>query len=224
MNQTSREATGGRAGPEEIQYKPLRVAMDRTIRILDIREPYEIDILGFVPGSCFIPGSTLAEGTEDLLAWFPLDAPIAVVCQSGRRARELCPVLRSGGFHLAGVLTGGMLAWGAQSLPTCAVADLEEEDIPPLGDLARFPRVLTACFVASTAENAHEDPAWGGMDPAAIVSQLVTEETTGGDRSMGEALERALHRVAAVARERGFPLEDIRHNTDRMRAALRKLG
>lgn len=207
----------------EIRYGAARVAEDRSIRILDIREAEEIAIMGYLPGSRFFPLGELAVEPGRLDAVYPRSAPIALVCQSGRRAREACVTLVEAGFSRAGSLAGGLLAWTSSALPTCGVREPEPEDVPMLADPARFPRVLAACFVASTAQNALEDPMWEGKDPASVVRDIVAEEVRAEGPGAVSGLVRAVHRVAEIARARGFPLGEIRVNTDRMIAALRGL-
>ena len=210
------------AGADEIRYDPQQIAEDRTIRILDIRSPEEIAAFGFLPGSRFAAEAAIEQRAAPLDRWYARDTPIAVVCQSGRRARAPSATIRRAGFSRAGVLAGGILAWRAKGLPTCGVEEPDPGDVPALADPARFPRVLAACFVASTAQNALDDPMWEGKDPASIVRDVVTEEAAAAPVD-AEPLSLAVHRLAEIARARGFPLEDIRVNTDRMLAALRKI-
>lgn len=207
----------------EIRYSAARVAQDRSVRILDVRDAEEVAIMGYLPGSRFLPLALLTMEPGRLDALYPRSTPMAIVCQSGRRARDVCVTLREAGFSRAGSLSGGLLAWTSSALPTCGVAEPDPDDVPSLSDPARFPRVLAACFVASTAQNALEDPMWEGKDPASLVRDILAEEVDVAGPGAFSGLVRAVHRVAEIARVRGFPLEDIRVNTDRMVAALRRL-
>lgn len=202
---------------------PGRVAEDRTIRVVDIRTRAErVGGLGYIPGSRMFPGDLLAADTAILADAYPEDTALAIVCQSGRRSAEICPALHAAGFRRARSMQGGMLAWGAAGFPCCGVTEPLVEDVPVVSAVERFPRILAACFVASTAEHAGRDPMWHGKDPAEVVRALVAEEQRGGRVSVA-VMERVLDRLAEIARLRGFPLETIQWNVDRMSAALHRI-
>lgn len=215
-------STGGHTGSGPLL--PASLAEDRLTRIVDIRSRAErLAGIGYIPGSRLFPGELLAADSALLEDAYAKDMPLAIVCQSGRRSAELCPYLWAAGFLRARSLQGGMLAWGAAGLPTCAVVEPLPQDVPLVTRIDRFPRVLAACFVASTAEHAGPDPMWEGRDPAELVRALVSEEQRGAPHTTVSTLERVLDRLAEIARMRGFPLEVIQWNVDRMSAALRRI-
>ncbi|MBK8253623.1 MAG: rhodanese-like domain-containing protein [Polyangiaceae bacterium] len=187
---------------------------------MDIRpRPERKGPLGFIPGSRMFPSDILLADVAHLAEAYPKDVPMALICQSGRRAAELCPLLRAAGFKHVEPLLGGMLAWSAAGLPVCGLQKPLTVDTPAVESLERFPRILAACYLASTVEHA-DDPKWDGLDPLELVQKLVQEERRGNARTSGFVLERVIDRLAEVARLRGFPLTLVRENVDRMTLAL----
>ncbi len=75
------------------------------IDILDVREPWEIERTGLIPGARTIP---LAVVLADPAA--AAHAPVVVVCKVGVRAERAARALRAAGVE-ASVLAGGMDAW-----------------------------------------------------------------------------------------------------------------
>lgn len=204
----------------ETEDTPHSVLADRSIRIVDVRDQEERHAgVGYIPGSRSIPESALRADPGLLLASYSAEDRITVVCQSGRRSAGVVMLLRRAGFSRAKNLAGGMLAWRAAGLPTSGVEPPPPDEVPVVSDLGRFPRVLSACFVASTVEHAGDDPTWNGLDPVQLVGSLVAEEA-GGDAPTAQALLRVLDRIAEIARQRGFPLDLIRTNVDLMAASL----
>lgn len=203
---------------------PERVAADRTMRIVDVRgRPERSAGVGFIPGSRMFPADVLLADVSLLSDAYSRDTPIALVCLSGRRSRELCPRLREAGFTRVGSVAGGVLGWRAAGLPACAVEPPDPASVPTVPALSRFPRVLAACFLASTAEHAGPDPTWDGLDPVQAVRHILAEEQRGAAAPSPAAIERTLDRLAEMARLRGFPLDVIQANVDGMTEALRRL-
>lgn len=88
--------------------------LDR-FHVIDVRSPAEFHgELGHVPGSQLVPLTTLTEAAS---SW-DTSLPLLVVCRSGRRAAGACATLARAGFESVTNLSGGMLAWAAQGLPT----------------------------------------------------------------------------------------------------------
>jgi len=83
-------------------------------RLLDVREPNEwVSELGHIEHSELIPLGTLAANVTK----FSGEArEIVVVCKSGMRAGKGAELLAQHGYKTR-VLTGGMMAWNAASLP-----------------------------------------------------------------------------------------------------------
>jgi len=85
------------------------------VRVVDIREADEITgELGRIDVAAWVP----LAGVEQAAESWDRDAPVVLVCRSGRRSERAADRLRSLGFQRVASLTGGMLAWGAASLPT----------------------------------------------------------------------------------------------------------
>jgi rhodanese-related sulfurtransferase len=85
------------------------------VRVVDVREPDEFHgPAGSIDVAQSVPLAALEQQAE---RWDP-QAPVVLVCRSGRRSERAVEQLRSLGFHRVASLTGGMLAWRASSLPT----------------------------------------------------------------------------------------------------------
>ncbi len=91
-----------------------RMRTDReSICILDVREPWEIEICA-IAGSTSVPLGALAERVDRL----PHDRPIIVLCHHGGRSARATAFLRSQGLALAVNLEGGIDAWALEVEPT----------------------------------------------------------------------------------------------------------
>lgn len=87
----------------------------RPLRVLDVRQPWEVDICAF-EGSLNIPLSAL----PDRVSRIPGDIPLVVVCHHGVRSKHAVTWLRANGFDNAVNLTGGIDAWARQVDPSMA--------------------------------------------------------------------------------------------------------
>jgi hydroxyacylglutathione hydrolase len=84
--------------------------------LLDVRERSEWDA-GHIPGSVWIPWHALREPPAAL----DLDAPVAVLCSSGRRAGTAASLLRHhGATRVLHVVDGGVPAWERLGHPVAA--------------------------------------------------------------------------------------------------------
>lgn len=210
--------------PAVVFISPTVVATERCIRIIDIRGRQErTSGIGYIPGSRTFPADLLRADMALLSDAYPTDTPMAIVCQSGRRAEDLWPELQAAGFTHTAVMTGGILGWRAAGLPTCGVEPPDPRSVPAVPDLAHFPRALSACFLATTVVYSESNPMWDGQDPVQTVQRIITEEEHGARSVSRAAIERAMERLSEMARLRGFPLEQIRANLDLMTEALRKI-
>ncbi len=86
-----------------------RLAIDQ---IVDVRETEEL-AEGMIPGARHIPLGDLPH-SHDL---FDTTRPVIAVCRSGRRSAAAAKDLAAAGFT-AYTMTGGMLEWTAEALPT----------------------------------------------------------------------------------------------------------
>jgi rhodanese-related sulfurtransferase len=90
-----------------------RVRDDGRIRLIDVRSPGEY-AAGHVPGAINIPLEQVESRLDDLG-----QGPIAVLCQSGRRAGVACNLLDPHGHDLL-LVRGGTKAWSEADLPLVA--------------------------------------------------------------------------------------------------------
>ena len=77
-----------------------------TIHLVDVREPSEWDS-GIVRGV----DMRFLGGLKDDLPHIPLDLPVAVMCDTGRRAGVGVSILQKAGFSDVYLVSGGMAAW-----------------------------------------------------------------------------------------------------------------
>ena len=82
-------------------------------QILDVREPYEIEV-GLIEGSVVVPLNDLLAGAEQ--GKLDRDRPVAVVCKVGNRSELAAVMLRARGYE-AENLEGGLDAWDAKGYP-----------------------------------------------------------------------------------------------------------
>lgn len=107
----------GLAETEDPPPKPYKemdvqsVDLSTVGRVVDVRTPQEFDgDLGHLPGAVLAPLSELPQHAQ---AW-RREAPVLVVCQSGRRSAQGCALLSEMGFLDVTNLSGGMSAWRKQ--------------------------------------------------------------------------------------------------------------
>lgn len=95
---------------------PARAAMAFVAQenglVLDVREPHELrGELGQIPGAVNVPRGEIAQAALDLT----FDAPLLIVCRSGRRSRAVCESLVKRGFRNVVNMEGGMLEYRESS-------------------------------------------------------------------------------------------------------------
>jgi rhodanese-related sulfurtransferase len=81
-------------------------------RLIDVRE-YPEFAAGHLEGSELVPLATVAKAS----APWDRDAPLLLVCRSGRRAEQARQQLAGLGFKDLAVLEGGIERWSAQGKP-----------------------------------------------------------------------------------------------------------
>ena len=90
----------------EIEVFKLKELLENNeVVLLDVREPYEIDICK-VKGSLFIPMNEIPQKVEQL----DKDKNYAVLCHSGVRSLHVTNFLNSQGFRALNVI-GGIDSW-----------------------------------------------------------------------------------------------------------------
>jgi adenylyltransferase/sulfurtransferase len=95
---------------DEITVTELKKRQDagEKLLLLDIREPYELDI-AVLANSIHIPMGDIPDRLEDLKQYE--DSDIVVYCRSGRRSAHCVEFLREQGFARSFNLKGGIIAW-----------------------------------------------------------------------------------------------------------------
>jgi rhodanese-related sulfurtransferase len=94
--------------PFEIDPTALRdrLGSDDPPVVLDVREPWEIEI-GALPGVLAIPLGDLTARVAEV----PRDRPVAVMCHHGGRSAQAAAWLRQRGFARIMNVAGGIDAW-----------------------------------------------------------------------------------------------------------------
>lgn len=86
----------------------LAFAQTHNATIVDVREPHEfVGELGHIEGALSIPRGEILQASVD----WDFDAPLLLVCRSGRRSRGVCDQLAKRGFRNLVNLRGGMLQY-----------------------------------------------------------------------------------------------------------------
>jgi sulfur-carrier protein adenylyltransferase/sulfurtransferase len=87
-----------------------------TAQLIDVREPYEWDIV-HIPGAKLIPKATVQDHLHELAQ----ASELLIQCRSGARSADVVRLLMSAGFKNVRNVKGGVLAWAREvdtSLPT----------------------------------------------------------------------------------------------------------
>ena len=97
------------------EARPGDIAMTPGLTIIDVRETSELtDDLGHIHSVYHVQLQRLLEsGLPDL----PEDAPVVLVCRSGRRSATAAASLVARGYREVYNLVGGMIRWNAEEHP-----------------------------------------------------------------------------------------------------------
>ncbi|TDW29849.1 rhodanese-like domain-containing protein [Cryobacterium psychrophilum] len=95
----------------EITPQQVSTRLDEA-QIVDVREAAEL-VDGMIPGAVHIPLGMIPESHAALDS----TRPVILVCRSGRRSANAAEHLSAAGFD-AHTMTGGMLEWAVEGLPT----------------------------------------------------------------------------------------------------------
>jgi rhodanese-related sulfurtransferase len=87
-----------------------------ALAILDVREPWELELARF-DEALSIPLMTLPARVAEV----PTDRPVVVICHHGMRSHQAMSWLRQNGVANAINLEGGIDAWARQIEPTMGV-------------------------------------------------------------------------------------------------------
>ncbi|HVJ51358.1 MAG TPA: rhodanese-like domain-containing protein [Aliidongia sp.] len=88
----------------------------RALTLLDVREPWELEICRF-PEALSIPLQTLPGRIGEV----PADRPVVVLCHHGMRSQQAVMWLRRNGVGNAVNLDGGIDAWAREIEPEMGV-------------------------------------------------------------------------------------------------------
>lgn len=83
--------------------------------LIDVRESEEVanSSIGSIPGSRFLPLSTLRERSSGV----PSDKPVILVCPAGARSAMAAGILETAGIDRVANMRGGLLEWQGMGLP-----------------------------------------------------------------------------------------------------------
>ena len=98
--------------PFEISVEELARRRGPGLAVLDVREPWELEICG-LEGSLAIPLASLPERAGEL----PREGMLVVLCHHGGRSARAVQWLRAQGFANAVNLAGGIDEWARRVDP-----------------------------------------------------------------------------------------------------------
>ena len=90
----------------------LSVSTPPGLQLLDVREPWEYDIV-HIEGSVLIPLGKLLQQMEKL----DKNIPVAVLCHHGIRSAQACYYLEKSGFDTINI-SGGIDLWARELNPS----------------------------------------------------------------------------------------------------------
>lgn len=92
--------------------KRLRDTQPANTVLIDVREPYELDICR-IAGAEHIPMRQIPERADSL----PRDKHLLILCHAGGRSRRVTEFLRARGLNAVSNVTGGIDAWAEEIEP-----------------------------------------------------------------------------------------------------------
>jgi len=98
-----------------VEVKQLRDANPAGIVVIDVREPYELQICALADAEP-IPMRQIPEHVATL----PKDKHLLILCHSGARSRRVTEFLRDRGFNAVSNIAGGIDAWAEEIEPGMA--------------------------------------------------------------------------------------------------------
>lgn len=107
------ETAAAEAYPFELDVsEAARLSTSGAARILDVREPFELQICR-LPGAAHIPMGRIPQQLDAI----PRDAHVLVLCHHGGRSARVTQFLRQNGFDNVTNIAGGIDAWARQVDP-----------------------------------------------------------------------------------------------------------
>ncbi|HSO27186.1 MAG TPA: ThiF family adenylyltransferase, partial [Anaerolineales bacterium] len=110
--------SGAVGGGWDISARELKAQLDagKSIRLLDVREPHELEI-SRLPGADLIPLGQLAARMSELDS----AEEIVLFCKAGTRSARALELLASAGFRKMKNLQGGVNAWAREVDPSLPI-------------------------------------------------------------------------------------------------------
>ena len=203
-----------------VDLEPELVAATAALRIVDIRTPEERDPpLGYIPSSRLFPKRIILDHPQVFRGAYLGDPPLVLTCMTGKRSRELVPMVKRLGFSRVFNLSGGLFAWFDAGLPVCG----REPGRLPAGAPHTIEGIIdsmTSCFVVAAVESDLDNDLFDpSFNPRTFVAGLIRQEMS-STQDPTRAPDRALDRLGEAARMRGHSLENIAINLDHMRALV----
>lgn len=106
----------GRFQYQEIKADEVKNRLDagEKLTIVDIREPFEWEQTGVIPGAQLIPMGDFARGK---FQEFKPEDELILVCHSGVRTADIAAALLRRGYQAAKSMEGGIVAWTGPKVP-----------------------------------------------------------------------------------------------------------
>lgn len=108
-----KEAISTLNGVPEVAARWVHSNLGR-FRMVDVREPGELQMMGAVAQAENIPLNTFMQGAGAL----DRDAPLVVMCASGGRSGRVVAALVGAGFSTVASMEGGIFGWKSAGLPS----------------------------------------------------------------------------------------------------------
>jgi rhodanese-related sulfurtransferase len=109
---TTDENFQGRLTPVQVQSL-LEARADEQLILLDVRNPLELKMYGYIDGAMFMPLDQINRRYTELAP----DDQIIVYCQHGVRSLAVVQALRQAGYLHVTDLEGGIDMWQRSGLP-----------------------------------------------------------------------------------------------------------
>lgn len=182
-----------------------------------MRSREERQVLGWIPGSVCLASELVGPATGVLDT-----AVVALVCNSGRRARIVAEEMVGKTEIEISWLEGGILAWAEAGLPLVSpdreAGGFEDMDASTPGAVLR---TLRSCFVAELIEGPLRDD--DECDPIALFDRAVERAGFAPEEARPDDLKRLVELLAAASRRLGGSHDRIADNVTAVTAVIERL-
>ncbi len=135
--------------------------------VIDVREPSELEEVGYIPGAVNIPVKTLANNPALLPA--DLDAPIVVYCKSGTRSTFAWTTLELLGYTNVRNLAGGFDDWAKAEYAV-------EEGLAPAEEISTGIIADEALYTAVNEYFSNPPEGWASIKNVDVNEKLISGE------------------------------------------------